>query len=69
MSQWLRKSGRWSASFGVALGLVALTAARLPGQTGTLGTKSGEWPTYGGDLGHTRYSPLDQINAANFSKL
>jgi len=20
-----------------------------------------EWPTYGGDLGHTRYSPLDQI--------
>jgi quinoprotein glucose dehydrogenase len=31
--------------------------------------KSGEWRTYGGDLGHTRYSPLDQINAENFSKL
>ena len=33
------------------------------------GTKNGEWPTHGGDLGHTRYAPLDQINAANFSKL
>jgi glucose dehydrogenase len=28
-----------------------------------------EWPTYGGDLGNTRYAPLDQINAENFSKL
>jgi quinoprotein glucose dehydrogenase len=33
------------------------------------GAPKGEWPTYGGDLGHTRYSALDQINAANFSKL
>ena len=33
------------------------------------GAKNGEWPTYGGDLGHTRYAPLDQINAANFNKL
>jgi quinoprotein glucose dehydrogenase len=34
-----------------------------------VGAKSGEWRTYGGDLGHTRYSPLDQINAQNFGKL
>ena len=33
------------------------------------GAKNGEWPTYGGDLGNTRYSPLDQINASNFDKL
>ena len=33
------------------------------------GTKNGEWRTYGGDLGSTRYAPLDQINADNFSKL
>src|SRR3984957_12984312 len=33
------------------------------------GAKNGEWPTYGGDLGSTRYSPLDQINADNFNKL
>ena len=28
-----------------------------------------EWKTYGGDLASTRYSPLDQINKDNFSKL
>jgi quinoprotein glucose dehydrogenase len=33
------------------------------------GAKNGEWPTYGGDLGNTRYSALDQINASNFDKL
>ncbi len=33
------------------------------------GAKNGEWPTYGGDLGSTRYAPLDQINAENFNKL
>src|SRR5271166_6030541 len=33
------------------------------------GTKNGEWRTYGGDLGNTRYAPLDQINASNFNKL
>jgi glucose dehydrogenase len=32
-------------------------------------TKNGEWPTNGGDLKFTRYSPLDQINAQNFDKL
>jgi quinoprotein glucose dehydrogenase len=33
------------------------------------GAKNGEWATYGGDLGNTHYSPLDQINASNFNKL
>ena len=33
------------------------------------GAKDGEWHTYGGDLGNTRYSPLDQIDASNFNKL
>ena len=33
------------------------------------GAKNGEWRTYGGDLGSTRYSPLDQINAGNFKNL
>jgi quinoprotein glucose dehydrogenase len=46
----------------------AILAATAPvlGQTGA---KNGEWPTYGGDLGHTRYAPLDQITADNFDKL
>ncbi|MED5412982.1 MAG: PQQ-binding-like beta-propeller repeat protein [Pseudomonadota bacterium] len=33
------------------------------------GAPNGEWPTYGGDLGHTRYSGLNQIDASNFSDL
>jgi quinoprotein glucose dehydrogenase len=33
------------------------------------GAANGEWRTYGGDLGNTHYSPLDQIGAGNFSKL
>jgi quinoprotein glucose dehydrogenase len=33
------------------------------------GTTNGEWRTWGGDLGVTRYAPLDQINGANFSTL
>jgi quinoprotein glucose dehydrogenase len=36
---------------------------------GQSGTKNGEWRNYGGDPGSTRYAPLDQINAENFSKL
>jgi len=36
---------------------------------GQVGTTNGEWPTYAGDTGSTRYAPLDQITGANFSKL
>jgi quinoprotein glucose dehydrogenase len=32
-------------------------------------SKGMEWPTYAADLAGTRYRPLDQINASNFSKL
>jgi quinoprotein glucose dehydrogenase len=59
-----------------ALALVALTAAagyftaRTSGQgTGVPSTKNGDWPMYNADLKGTRYSPLDQINGANFGKL
>src|SRR5580765_117371 len=51
----------------VALVVVCVwTAAGLHGQSGA---RKGEWSSYGGDTGNTRYSPLDQINADNFSKL
>jgi quinoprotein glucose dehydrogenase len=46
--------------------MVAWAAVSVVGQSGAT---NGEWRTYGGDPGHTRYSPLDQINAANFGKL
>jgi quinoprotein glucose dehydrogenase len=51
--------------FGVVC-VVSCAAVTLVGQTGA---SNGEWRTYGGDLGHTRYAPLDQINAANFNKI
>jgi quinoprotein glucose dehydrogenase len=51
----------------LATGLLALCAmVRLGAQSGAA---IGEWRTYGGDLGHTRYAPLDQINADNFRTL
>jgi quinoprotein glucose dehydrogenase len=52
---------------------VALALAFLPwtfmAADGQEGAKNGEWRTYGGDLGNTHYSPLDQINTSNFNKL
>src|SRR5579872_4377785 len=51
-----------------AAGSVTLFCA-APILTAQSGAKNGEWRTYGGDLGNTRYSPLDQINATNFDKL
>ena len=47
----------------VALLCAGTAAAQEPG------TADGEWPTYGGNLSHNRYSPLDQITAENFSEL
>src|SRR6059036_218321 len=52
----------------LALALVWLTP-RVSGQAGQPSTKNGEWPHYTADLKGTRYSPLDQINASNFTKL
>ena len=49
------------------LGLALLATAGVSAQTGAPAT--GEWPTYSGDLGGTKYSPLDQINADNFDDL
>lgn len=46
--------------------VAAAGAAALVAQGGAT---NGEWPAYGADTGNTRYSPLDQITAANFSKL
>src|SRR5215471_21783170 len=45
---------------------IGLGSAGVVAQSGTL---AGEWPFYGGDPGHTRYAPLDRIDAANFSSL
>ena len=60
------KFSRWLS------GLIAsaLVAALLPAVQAQRGAKTnGEWPFYGGDLGNTKYSPLDQINGENFNQL
>jgi len=49
----------------LVIGLLCMTA-RVSGQSLA---KDGEWPTYNADLAGTRYRPLDQINATNFSEL
>jgi quinoprotein glucose dehydrogenase len=50
----------------LAICVLTLAHVRAIGQTGA---QNGQWRTYGGDLGNTHYSPLDQINADNFGKL
>jgi quinoprotein glucose dehydrogenase len=51
--------------------LLLSTAAilALPGAVSAQETGTVEWRHYGGDLANRRYSPLDQINAANFNQL
>ncbi len=65
-----------SSSRGVS-GLALVVVALLPSWAGMAArqrtqprrTTTAEWKTYGADLASTRYSPLDQINKDNFSKL
>ncbi len=45
--------------------LLSLTTLPLLAQS----TANGDWPSYTGDLKGTRYSPLSQIDASNFSRL
>jgi len=52
-----------------ALASLALAGALVStnvGVRGQSGAKNGEWPTYGGDLGHTRYAPLDMLNGRQY---
>lgn len=49
---------------------VALAALPPPGKAAAArARKPGEWPVYGATNAATKYSPLDQIDAENFSKL
>jgi quinoprotein glucose dehydrogenase len=56
----------WMALAGAAWMVTAGAASDAPGQPSTM---NGEWPHYTADLKGTKYSPLDQIDASNFSKL
>ena len=52
--------------------LLAATSTMAHAQstrTASFSTAAGEWPSHTGDTRGTRYSPLDQITATNFSNL
>jgi quinoprotein glucose dehydrogenase len=51
------------------LSMVVAPALSIAQQTPAPSTAGGEWPTYGGDLAGSKYSPLTQINADNFKNL
>ena len=49
---------------------VAWLGPRAAGQSSPMpSTKNGDWPMYTADIHGSKYSPLDQINAGNFSKM
>src|SRR5712691_3091708 len=53
----------------LAAGL-AWVSPHVAGQASPMpSTKNGEWPMYTADLRGSKYSPLDQITAGNFSKM
>ncbi|MQA92840.1 MAG: PQQ-binding-like beta-propeller repeat protein, partial [Gemmatimonas sp.] len=57
---------------GIGCGVLAMTAflgGASSGSAQLTGLENGEWHYLGGDAGHTRYSPLNQINASNFADL
>jgi quinoprotein glucose dehydrogenase len=62
----MKQPRRWMVKLSVVALFVAVASVSMRGQWKP---KVGEWPTYGGDLASTRYSPLDQISASNFGKL
>src|SRR5262245_9902775 len=50
--------------------LSSVLSQQASGQSGSMpSTANGEWPMYTADLKGSKYSPLDQINASNFSRL
>ena len=60
----------WLPAVGLSIAITAilgiLFSSSVYGQTGS---RVDEWRFYGGDLGHTKYSPLDQITKDNVSEL
>lgn len=60
----MRRARRSVAILTVPVTVLLWTALQVSAQSGA---KNGEWTTYGGDLGHTRYSRLEQISSGNYS--
>ena len=56
----LRRSVRAAMAVLSLAAVVMGTSLMVSGQSGA---RNGEWPHWGGDLGNTKYSPLDQIKS------
>ncbi len=67
----MRKTLKSAAAIVAVIGAgVVWTSTRTSGQTGTApSTKNGDWTHYTADMRGTKYSPLDQVTAANFNKM
>jgi quinoprotein glucose dehydrogenase len=61
-----RYSIRAAAILVPVTGFVLAASMLVLGQNGV---RNGEWPHWGGDLGNSKYSPLDQINRENVKTL
>ncbi|MGH9253628.1 MAG: pyrroloquinoline quinone-dependent dehydrogenase [Vicinamibacterales bacterium] len=61
------RRGCFAGAIVAALVLSAVTGSAQ--RSSRPSTAQGEWPTYGGDLASSKYSPLDQIDAGNFARL
>jgi glucose dehydrogenase len=49
--------------------LVSLLVVAVAHPRAQRGPAAGDWPNHGGDVGSSKYSPLDQITAANVASL
>ena len=49
--------------------VLLMTVLWAPSALAQTGAPNGEWPSYGGDAGSTKYAPLDQIDAGNVYRL
>ncbi len=62
-------SARLAGLVTAAVAVVAIGLGAPPTAAAQYGAVDGEWRSYAGDPGSTKYSPLDQIDAGNFGDL
>ena len=55
--------------FVIVMGLSLVEVAAHPSLMAQQGSADGEWPYYAGDIGSTKYAPLDQITRENVTSL
>lgn len=60
---------RKTLTFGTAAAMLLASSSLAGAQNRPAAGETVDWPSYNADLSGSRYRPLDQINASNFSKL